>query len=512
MKKVLSLLCVLALAISASAAPIKRVATLGSVTPNQKAVMVDNQVTSPVSFTAVRLDQNNSTAGVFKIYFYDANDKPIARADIKTGSDTKLAGVYSIETTSIIAYGGHYYSVTGGNLSMISRGTSAATGEDIYDVVASGWELTLQGQTSTFGFSGQVAGIAAWEGFLASCNNGNTDDCNKARITLTETPVSAIELFGTITDNNIEPVTIENYPFWSLFAYGYPSDSERVYYLDVTFSGNANNIIGSYTKADLALNNGKFAATLLYAEDGIFDDENNIKEIELSDFYGTVTKETNATNVYRLDFYAVANNTIYHFVLYKGVTITETSNYDVDEDFHASFALTEVTPFSKENGTLDTYNGLTYFIVDAKNATQSTQLLFFTNHVDETIGIPAGRYTVSSNEAVGVMQAGEILEEDGQRYPNPSFAYDTKNGNNYYRFITSGTADVQNANGALYILVKGMNTFYRTVEITVGVPPITGIDEVKMDEVQDGQKMMIDGQLYIKRGDNLYNAQGKVVK
>ena len=81
------------------------------------------------------------------------------------------------------------------------------------------------------------------------------------------------------------------------------------------------------------------------------------------------------------------------------------------------------------------------------------------------------------------------------------------------RYIVSGTADVTNNEGTMYIEFNGSNSLYRTVSFTITLNLFTvGLDEVNMDEVNDGQKMMIDGQLYIKRGDNLYNAQGKIVK
>ena len=133
------------------------------------------------------------------------------------------------------------------------------------------------------------------------------------------------------------------------------------------------------------------------------------------------------------------------------------------------------------------------------------------------ITIPAGRYSVSDKNVAATMQKGEMYDDGQYLNFNSSYAaiLGVENGKLYIDkgfLITDGTADVTNADGKLYIVVNGSNSYYRTVQFTIGVPPVTGIEEVNMDEVKDGQKMMIDGQLYIKRGENLYNAQGIVVK
>ena len=509
MKKVLSLLCVLALAISANAAPIKRVARMAS-QPIQKAVQSDYQFTNPVNFVA--LNQESGT-GSFVIYMYDTNGTLIGAADINTGSDNSIAGIYTVGTdggqqyNSYLFVNGQQYPVKYGRLSLSYRGQSVATGEDMYDLVASGWEVQSGSQYASYAFSGTVSGLAAWKTYYNNCQNARTD-CDKARITMNEeAPKAAAEIscFAPNITIDTQHMSGDN-AYFSVDGIGYATDN-NAYELFVILYGNK--LEGAYSKDDVATYENQSLAAGLY-KSATPDDENSWKEIELASVYGSITRQNG--NAYRIDLYAVdKSNNVYHFIMYYNYTANETMMYDTDADFHAAFGLNEVTPLST-TGYMGDYNGLKYFIVEAQNATQSAQLVFFSNRVDETITIPAGRYTISAKESVGVLQAGEIMIEGEKAYPNPSFAYTNEADEAYYRFITSGTAEVQNANGAPYIVVNGVNTFYRTVEVTIGVPPVTGIEEVNMEEVNDGQKMMIDGQLYIKRGDNLYNAQGKLVK
>ncbi|MCR4664549.1 MAG: hypothetical protein K5660_04195 [Paludibacteraceae bacterium] len=509
MKKITALLCALVLAIGAFALPANRKAA--PVEPIKKAAQADYQYTSPVNFVAIN---NEGSAGDYVIYLYDANGTLMALADINTGNNNSLAGVYNVGTEGGQSYpsalysGGQKYAVNYGRLSLTYRGKSAETDEDIYDLVASGWEVSDGQNVSSYKFAGTVSGYAAWKTYYSSCTNNQTD-CDKARITLTETApstVAEISCFG----NNIEvdQSKITSNEYWILDGTGYNEQGTAAYELYVTLYGDQ--LAGSYTKDDVATyENGNLAAGLYTSTNP--SDQNSWTEIELSQVYGTVTQESNVA--YRMDFYAVdKSNKVYHFVMFYGYTTSNTMMYDCDKDFHAAFALESMTPLTTTN--CGTYNGLQYFNVEVQSATQYANLLFFAQRTDEVITIPAGRYSVSSNNVAGTMQAGEIMEEGGQAFANSSYAADIVSGNmlDNYRFIVDGTAEVQNANGNLYIVVKGTNTFYRIVELTIGTPPVTGFEEINMNVVQDGQKMMIDGQLYIKRGENLYNAQGAVVK
>ena len=513
MKKVLSLLCAVVLTMSASALPIARKAA--PVQPVQKVAQSDYQFTAPANFVA--LNQEGS-AGEFQIYFFDANGARIIMADIKTSGNNSIAGVYTVGTdggqtySSVLFAGQQQFAVQYGKLSLIARGMDVTTGEDVYDVVGSDWEVSDgQGGVVTYGFSGRVTGYAAWKSYYNNCVNNGTD-CEKARITLTETPATAaaeITCFSNSVEVN-ESTLSKGY--WNVNGAGYGSD-EKVYSLLVYLYGDQ--VIGSYCNDDVATtedeNNGK--QTLVYFSVSE-DDGETYTDLTVTNFYGTVTQVAPGTR--RFDFYVTADNKLYHMVLYSGTNDVQTMIYDTDEDFRAVFSLDNMTPLTTQDYT-GTFNNCQYFIVEVNNGQQYAYMFFFANRVDQEIAIPAGRYSVSAQNVASTIQKGGMEQDGDEMFYNASYAatlttINGQTGIDKAYLITDGTAEVANANGSLYIVVNGTNSYYRTVQLTIGVPPVTGIEEVEMDKVEDGQKMMIDGQLYIKRGDNLYNAQGAVVK
>lgn len=516
MKKVLTLLCALALTAGAFALPIAKKAA--PVQPIQKAAQSDYQFTSPVNFVAINQE---ASAGDYVIYFYDANGSLIISADIKTSSNNSIAGVYTVGTeggqaySSVLYAGGQKYAINYGKLSIISRGTDAATGEDIYDIVGSDWEVSDGQNVVTYGFAGQVTGYAAWKSYYQNCVNNQTD-CEKARITLTETqPAVAAEVTCFSNSVDVNESTLSK-GYWDISGAGYADDG-KVYSLTAYLYGDQ--VIGSYCNDDVATtedeNNG--TQRLIYFSVSQ-DDGQTYSDLTVTNFYGTVTQAAPGTR--RYDFYVTAGGKLYHVVLYTGTNDINTMLYDTDADFRASFSLDQMTPLTTENFT-GTYNGCQYFSVEVNNGTQYADLLFFAKNTDPVITIPAGRYSVSANNVANTMQKGEIMEDEQYgAYYNASYAATlaSQGGQLYIDkgfLITDGIAEVTNADGLLYIVVNGSNSYYRTVQLTIGTPPappVDGIEEVKMEQVQDGQKMMIDGQLYIKRGDNLYNAQGKIVK
>ena len=300
--------------------------------------------------------------------------------------------------------------------------------------------------------------------------------------------------------------------YWNVSGAGYAND-DKVYSLSVYLYGDQ--VIGSYCYDDVATTEDENEGKKVLVYFSVSTDEGaTYTDMKVTNLYGTVTQVAQGTR--RYDFYVTADSKLYHVVLYTGTNDINTMLYDTDEDFRASFTLEQMEDLSQE-GYTGTYNGCQYFNVIANNGTQYVDLLFFAQKTDPVITIPAGRYSVSDKNVASTMQKGEMYDDGQYLNFNSSYAaiLGVENGQLYIDkgfLITDGTADVTNADGKLYIVVNGSNSYYRTVQFTIGVPPVTGIEEVNMDEVKDGQKMMIDGQLYIKRGENLYNAQGVVVK
>ena len=469
---------------------------------------------------------NEGAAGDYSIYFYDANGLLIITAEINTGDNNSLAGVYTIGTeggqsySSLLYEGNQKLAVGYGKLSLVARGTDVETGEDIYDVVGSDWEVVKDGQNVvTYGFSGRVSGYAAWMTPYKTCTTKDNIDeetraeaCSKAHIILTETtPTVAAEVICFSNSVEVDESTLSK-GYWNVSGAGYAND-DKVYSLSVYLYGDQ--VIGSYCYDDVATTEDENEGKKVLVYFSVSTDEGaTYTDMKVTNLYGTVTQVAQGTR--RYDFYVTADSKLYHVVLYTGTNDINTMLYDTDEDFRASFTLEQMEDLSQE-GYTGTYNGCQYFNVIANNGTQYVDLLFFAQKTDPVITIPAGRYSVSDKNVASTMQKGEMYDDGQYLNFNSSYAatLGVENGKLYIDkgfLITDGTADVTNADGKLYIVVNGSNSYYRTVQFTIGVPPVTGIEEVNMDEVKDGQKMMIDGQLYIKRGENLYNAQGVVVK
>lgn len=504
MKKLTAIFCALVLAIGANAMPVKKAP---QVQPIQKAAQGDVKLASPSMFLALY------DGSQYTIHFYagaENNPTEIALAKFKPSDVTVLDGVYTVAQSTWAINNGQIYSISeSGNLSLIYRGQSLTTGDDIFDVVATDWYAPTT--ETTYDFSGTVSGMACYKQYYEDCTGPNKTNCDIARITLTKPSKNTeaeIQCMDVVVDETgLHPSDPKYRGTWTVKGIG-DSEDGRQFALELALYGNQ--LEGSYTESDVQTAEGGGLYAFIYLLDKNY---NQTGFYHVSSLQGTVTKTSLG---HRMDFYVTAkdNNKTYHFVMYYGYNNVILG--DTDEDFRASFSLNQMTPLTTANFT-GTYNGCQYFSVEVNNGTQYADLLFFANRVDPTITIPAGVYSVSANNVASTMQKGEIMQDEEGAYFNPSFAATlTSQGGKHYIdkgfLITEGTAEVKNADGKLFIVVNGSNSYYRTVQITIGTAPVDGIEEVNMDEVEDGQKMMIDGQLYIKRGENLYNAQGVVVK
>lgn len=525
MKKVTALLCALALTAGAFALPVVKKAP--QLTPIQKSVQEGEpdayyQFTTPTDFVAL---QYGGGTGDYVLFLY-ANNQPVAQLSIKTASDNSLAGTYTLGTYGGQSYNSALYQGTNtltveyGIVTLKYKGQSPTTTEDIYEIVASQLLVVNGEQIISYSFSGTIVGLAAWKDYYLNCNR-NGQDCDKARITLTETPVATVAEV-TCFEPEVDRTTISTQQYWTIGGGAYDSKSNYTvaYSATVSFFANGTAVEGAYGANDVVnfLDDNEqnvYGAFLSKTT----DNGNTWTDLDVKAATATVTKSQN--NVYLYDIYITdSSNKLYHFIMHENLN---TSNsliyYDSNNDFYAAFALESLSPFT---GEAVGQEGMNYFTeVEAYDTYTGNYayMKFFANRVDDVIRIPVGRYSFSFNKAANTVEAaylttdaqGNVTSEGGAWVASNLVVQNNQMVSGECRYIVSGTAEVTNANGALYIVVSGSNSLYRTVNFTIGNPP-TGIEEVNMDEVKDGQKMMIDGQLYIKRGDNLYNAQGAVVK
>ncbi|MBP5477271.1 MAG: hypothetical protein J6Y00_06270 [Paludibacteraceae bacterium] len=516
MKKVTSLLCAMVLAVSAFALPVVKKAP--QLTPIQKSVQEGEpdayyQFTTPTDFVAL---QYGGGTGDYVLFLY-ANNQPVAQLSIKTASDNSLAGTYTLGT-----YGGQSYNSAlyqGNNTLTVEYGIvtlkykgQASTTEDIYEIVASQLLVADGEKVISYSFAGTIVGLAAWKDYYVECNQSGTN-CDKARITLTEsTQQSAVEI--TIL-NPQKDLSSFSEGYWFVMGADNVNNYPALYQAEIYCYAYGSDIYGAYSEADFKFyddNQQPFCGASLYTST---DDWNTYSEIEIASATGTVTKGSNNTTRYEF-FLKDKANKVYHVTMVEGISTTQPIvYYDTNEDFYASFLTEHVIPFTSE-GYHKQEGNLFLTEIEALDAISAkyVDLVFYANQKDPAYTIPQGRYSISSIAAANTIKAGYVTESGNNVSYGGAMAARlvSQNSIDMVRYIVSGTADVTHDNGTLNIDFKGSNSLYRTVNFAVSLSLFTGIEEVNMDEVKDGQKMMIDGQLYIKRGENLYNAQGAVVK
>ena len=522
MKKLTTLLCALALTAGAFAlTPVKKAPQL---TPIQKTAQEGEpdayyQFTTPTDFVAL---QYGGGAGDYVLFLY-ANNQPLAQLSIKTASDNSLAGTYTLGTyggqsyNSALYQGSNTLTVEYGIVTLKYKGQSPTTTEDIYEIVASQLLVVNGEQIISYSFSGTIVGLAAWKDYYLNCNR-NGQDCDKARITLTESPVATVAEV-TCFQPEVDRTTISTYNYWTIGGGAYDSKSNYTvaYSATVSFFANGSNVEGAYGASDVVnfLDDNEqnlYGAFLAKTTDG-----ENWTDLDVKAATATVTKSQN--NVYEYDIYITDNsNKLYHFIMYENLNTSNSIVYfDSNSDFYAAFALESVTPFNEANMTIG-QEGMNFFTeVEAyDNYTNNyAYMKFFANRVDDVIRIPVGRYSFASNKAANTVEAayittdaqGNVTSEGGAWVASNLVIQNGQMVSGDCRYIVSGTAEVSNANGTLYIVVSGSNSLYRTVNFTIGNPP-TGIEEVNMDKDKETQ-VLIQHLKYIEVIKGLYNPQQK---
>ena len=517
MKKALILLCALALTAGAFALPVAKKAPQVNPIQNAPQEGIDAYYTwtSPTAFLAL-----NTGGSDYQLVLFDQNDKVTIGLIFTAKSANSLAGTYILgdsefgggQKANSFLYGTDTKIVRYGKVTLTYRGQNPTTTADIYDIVAS--ELLVLDeqaqQVIAYSFSGTIEGQAVWK------DKYEADPTNyEARITLSETaPQASVEL--TVYNPQVDKSTISK-GYWSIMGANYDYNNyPTAYQAEIYCAANGSDILGTYIASDFSFvdddNNPLCGASLFTTN----DDWKNYSEIEIASATGTVKKGANNTTQY--EFYLTdKSNKVYHITMIEGLnTNQDIIYYDTNEDFYAQFFTEQVVPFTtdgyhKQEGNLHTTE---VEAMDAVNA-KYLDMVFYANRTDEAYTIPQGRYTISNIAGANTIKAGFVTVNGNDVSQGGAMAAQMISNTEIdkVRYIVSGTADVTNNEGTMYIEFNGSNSLYRTVSFTITLNLFTvGLDEVNMDEVNDGEKMMIDGQLYIKRGDNLYNAQGKIVK
>ena len=153
-----------------------------------------------------------------------------------------------------------------------------------------------------------------------------------------------------------------------------------------------------------------------------------------------------------------------------------------------------------------------YVEMIAANGSDICALYFYPEKYDEEITIGAGVYTINNTKGKNTVYACPGM--DGNVLSPSYYAKLAKDGKSLEKpmyFLVKGTVEVAKEDGLLYIEVKGENNFGMPIHVVYQVLP-TGIADVEVDGVNSAEKLMIDGQLVIKRHGAMFNVLGARVK
>ena len=146
-------------------------------------------------------------------------------------------------------------------------------------------------------------------------------------------------------------------------------------------------------------------------------------------------------------------------------------------------------------------NGSIFFDVMTDNALMA--LYFYAEAADPDIVIPEGIYYIDDSEDYFSVNAS-----DGSISTYPSF-YATYNGNDFTSmyFFVSGTVEVKNKNGKLYMEINARNSYNVPAHIIYDGSATTDLLDTRIP-IPDTRKTIQNGQLLILRNGETYNILG----
>ena len=146
-------------------------------------------------------------------------------------------------------------------------------------------------------------------------------------------------------------------------------------------------------------------------------------------------------------------------------------------------------------------NGSIFFDVMTDNALMA--LYFYAEAADPDIVIPEGIYYIDDSEDYFSVNAS-----DGSISTYPSF-YATHNGNDFTSmyFFVSGTVEVKNKNGKLYMEINARNSYNVPAHIIYDGSATTDLLDTRYP-IPDTRKTIQNGQLLILRNGETYNVLG----
>ena len=163
---------------------------------------------------------------------------------------------------------------------------------------------------------------------------------------------------------------------------------------------------------------------------------------------------------------------------------------------------------------VESHNEL-FFDIIASDYTNVAAMVFMVDHVDAEITIPEGVYPINKSMALGTVFASPGVAVGGgpiQSYFCYTFVED---GDLYYDqnglyCLVDGTVTVKKVNGKLSFEVDAINSYDVPVKLHYNTAP-SALEEITTGNT-NSSKRIVNGQLFIIRNGETYNANGTLVK
>lgn len=198
------------------------------------------------------------------------------------------------------------------------------------------------------------------------------------------------------------------------------------------------------------------------------------------------------------------------FIAQDGVqyNITLTTKVDIprlDDDMTSGSIDCVITGDDITLEDMTAENGTIFFDVMTNNTLMA--LYFYAEAADPDIVIPEGTYYIDDTQDYFTVNAS-----DGSIGTYPTF-YATHNGMDFTSmyFFVSGTVEVVNKQGKLYMEINARNSYNVPAHIIYDGSVTTGMLDTRIP-THDTQKVLRDGQLLIIRNGNAFNLMGARVQ
>ena len=223
----------------------------------------------------------------------------------------------------------------------------------------------------------------------------------------------------------------------------------------------------------------------------------DVLSIEKGNAAVTMDEEQNVTLV---GTFIARDGVQYHITLTTKVDIPRLDNDMTEGAIDCVLTGNDIT---LEDKTAE--NGSIFFDVMTDNALMA--LYFYAEEADPEIVIPEGTYYIDDTQDYFTVNAS-----DGSISTYPSF-YATHNGKDFTSmyFFVSGTVEVKNKNGKLYMEINARNSYNVPAHIIYDGSATTGLLDTQIP-IPDTRKTIQNGQLFIIRNGKTYNMVGQAVK